>query len=155
MVDRISFVVYSRPAPQGSKKIIFNRLIESSQRVKPFRRDVHKVAEKSIPLDWDMSRPMHVTYLFQFARPKSHFTSTGKLSRTAPERPTGRNIGDIEKLARAVSDALTGVVYHDDSQVVEMDLRKTYDDQDLVLITARPLPTSPRYAIISTSQLPK
>ncbi len=153
MVNRLSFVVYSRAAPQGSKKLIFNRMIESSKRVKPFRQDVRIAAMDNTPAGWDLSQPMHVTYVFHFARPKSHFTSKGKLSRRAPEHPTGRNIGDIEKLARAVSDALTGVIYHDDSQVVEMDLRKTYDECDLVLITARPLPTSPRYAIMATTPL--
>lgn len=155
MVDRLSFVVYSRAAPQGSKKFIgIGRMIESSKRVKPFRDDVRLAAMDNVPAGWDLGQPMSVTYVFHFARPKSHYTKKGALSRNAPEHPTGRNIGDIEKLARAVSDALTGVVYHDDSQVVEMDLRKTYDECDLVLITARPLPTSPRHAIMAMSQLP-
>lgn len=36
---------------------------------------------------------------------------------------------DLDKLARAIGDALTGVVYHDDSQIVEMHCYKRIADK--------------------------
>ncbi len=51
---------------------------------------------------------------FVFARPASHWTTTGKLRKGAPDFP---GVPDLSKLVRAVEDALTGIVYRDDSLV--------------------------------------
>jgi len=139
---RVSFVVYSRAAPQGSKRYIGNGvMIESSKRVKPFRADVRKAAESAaLPPDWPMAAPMRVGMRFHFARPKSHFKGNGvALSKSAPEEATSHGLGDLEKLARSVNDALSGVLFHDDRQVVEMHLAKAYDSEDLVIISVEPL----------------
>ena len=139
---RVSFVVYSRAAPQGSKRHIGNGvMIESSKRVKPFRADVRKAAESAaLPPDWPMAAPVRVGFRFHFARPKSHFKCNGvALSKSAPEEATSHGLGDLEKLARSVNDALSGVLFNDDRQVVEMHLAKAYDSEDLVIISVEPL----------------
>ena len=139
---RVSFVVYSRAAPQGSKRHIGNGvMIESSKRVKPFRADVRKAAESAaLPHDWPMAAPMRVGFRFHFARPKSHFKRDGvALSKSAPEEATSHGLGDLEKLARSVNDALSGVLFDDDRQVAEMHLAKAYDSEDLVIISVEPL----------------
>jgi Holliday junction resolvase RusA-like endonuclease len=41
---------------------------------------------------------------------------------------------DLDKLIRAVLDALTGIAYEDDAQVVEIKASKTYDESTGVLI---------------------
>lgn len=41
---------------------------------------------------------------------------------------------DIDKLARAVLDALTGIVFRDDAQVVKLHCSKSYSDEASVLI---------------------
>lgn len=51
---------------------------------------------------------------FFFDRPKSHYTTTG-LRTTAVNGHTGRP--DVDKLLRAILDAMTGIVFEDDSQV--------------------------------------
>ena len=138
---RISFVVYSRAAPQGSKTYLGQgRMKESSKRVKPFRADV-KAAAMNVPLPegWPMEAPMRVGMRFHFARPKTHLTSKGALTKSAPQEATSHGLGDIEKLARAVNDALSGALFKDDRQVVEMHLAKAYDDQDLVTISVEPI----------------
>ena len=138
---RVSFVVYSRAAPQGSKTYLGQgRMKESSKRVKPFRADVKAAAmDVLLPKDWPMEAPMRVGYRFHFARPKTHFTSKGALTKSAPDEATSHGLGDIEKLARAVNDALSCVLFNDDRQVVEMHLAKAYDDQDLVTISVEPI----------------
>lgn len=74
---------------------------------------------------------MHITdnavsidVTFWFSRPKSHFTTKGKLSSCYQSRHTTRP--DTDKLIRAVLDALTGIAYRDDSQVDFITARKTY-----------------------------
>lgn len=43
--------------------------------------------------------------------------------------PTKRSGGDLDKLVRAVGDALAGVVYVDDSQIVRLLAQKRYADE--------------------------
>ncbi len=72
---------------------------------------------------------VRVSAEFFFARPKSHYGSgrnADKLKASAPARPTSKSVGDIDKLARAVLDALTGVAYKDDSQVTCLSASKFY-----------------------------
>lgn len=60
-------------------------------------------------------------------RPKSHY-GTGKraefLKESAPVWPTGKPDGD--NLAKTVKDALNGLAWHDDSQVVSLLVEKKY-----------------------------
>jgi crossover junction endodeoxyribonuclease RusA len=140
MPDRISFICYSRAAPQGSKSYIGNgRMIESSQRVKPFRSDLQGIAIDATPVDWDLGLEYHLKVDFHFLRPKSHFTSKGALTKAAPLFPTGRQIGDTDKLIRSVCDSLTGICFFDDSQVVDITAKKRFHSRDQVIITITPV----------------
>lgn len=44
--------------------------------------------------------------------------------------PIKARSGDLDKLSRAVNDALEGVVYKDDSQIVDLNLKKRYVQQE-------------------------
>ena len=46
---------------------------------------------------------------------------------------------DVDNVAKAVLDALSGVVFHDDSQVEKLLVRKVMGDRARVRVTARPL----------------
>ena len=140
MGDRISFIRYSRGAPQGSKRHLGNGvLVESSKRVKPFRTDLQGVAIEATPVDWDLGLEYHLKVDFHFLRPKSHLTSKGALTKAAPLFPTGRQIGDTDKLIRSVCDALTGITWYDDSQVVDITAKKRFFERDQVIITITPV----------------
>lgn len=127
--DFITFVVYGVPRPQGSKRHVGNGImVESSKHVKAWREDVSSAARKAYAgglIDGPVS--LHVT--FGFPRPRSHYR-TGKhaqeLKESAPKFHRGRP--DLSKLIRAVEDALTGVVWRDDSQVVDIKSTKGYGE---------------------------
>ena len=53
----------------------------------------------------------------------------------APKHPTTRP--DVLKLARAIEDSLTGVLWHDDSQIVSEHLRKHYGEPARVVVTVQ------------------
>ena len=140
MSDQVSFVCLSRAAPQGSKTYIGNgRMVEACKRVKPFRSDLQGIAIEATPVDWDLSLDYHLHVEFDFRRPKSHLTSKGALTKAAPLFPTGRQIGDTDKLIRSVCDALTGIVWYDDSQVVDITAKKRFRSRDQVIITITPV----------------
>ena len=125
--EPIEFTIPGAAAPQGSKRAIRLRtgrtvLVESSARVKPFRA----VAALAATQAWNRPPAEGVVALevaFRFVRPKSHHKSDGSLRAGAPLTP-GKP--DIDKLLRALLDALTGVVYVDDSQVACIWATKEY-----------------------------
>lgn len=71
--------------------------------------------------------PLILKLTFFQRRPNGHYgtgRNAGRLKDSAPEYPTTKP--DLTKLTRAVEDALTGIVWKDDSQVVKQDTRKLY-----------------------------
>jgi len=70
-------------------------------------------------------QPLCLTVNVYFQRPGSHLTSKGVLSAQGLREPFPKrhrinkmNIGDLDKLLRAIGDGLTGQVWKDDSQIV-------------------------------------
>ena len=142
-MNSLTFVVYGLPAPQGSKRHMGNGiLVESSKAVRPWRTDCKHAALACIPHDWDPSLPMSISVVFRFKRPAHHIIKSG-LSSTAPQHNTSGRHGDLSKLVRSTEDALTGVVYDDDRQIVTLAASKRYcvgDEPQGAVITITPIP---------------
>lgn len=131
----IRFTVHGKPEPAGSKKAYpFRRsnnslgasVVDANKSAKPWQAIVASEAREAHEGEL-LTGPLSVTLTFYMVRPKSHYR-TGKnshlLKDSAPPFPTTRP--DVLKLARAVEDALTKVVWHDDSQIVDEHLAKHY-----------------------------
>lgn len=71
--------------------------------------------------------PITLDLRFYYTRPKGHYNSKGLLTPSAPRRHTIKP--DATKLLRGTEDALTGVVYRDDSQVCRLIVTKEYSDK--------------------------
>ena len=110
------FFVAGRPVPQGSLMAVRNRVIHvNSAKLMDWRKRIalHAKQEGLIP-----NERAHVIHLdFVFLKPKS---SKRELCTVRP---------DLDKLVRAVLDALTGVAYFDDSQVIDIKAQKRYTDE--------------------------
>lgn len=120
----LTVTVHGLPAPQGSKRHVGNGvMIESSNKVKPWRQDVKFAAldvTRVIPGWLPLDGPLVASMVFTFARNKGHYR-TGRnahlLKDTAPDRHS--STPDLSKLVRSTEDALTGVVWKDDARVSE------------------------------------
>lgn len=128
------------PATQGSKRHVGNGIMrETNARLPAWRSTVANAAlATNYPLT---AAPVSISIVFRFLRPKGHFLKSG-LSPKAPLHLTSKQKGDIDKLSRAVLDALTGTLLHDDSQVVQLSAHKRYTTQQErpgALITIIPL----------------
>lgn len=134
----LKFFVRGDPATQGSKRAIFipklNRAIvtEDCKRNKSWRSDVRNEAQIAVNHSgWQITdKPIKLQLTFVLRRPKSHYNSKGVLRPNAPTYHTKKP--DTVKLARAVEDALKGLVWADDSQVCEEIIIKRYDSAALV-----------------------
>ncbi len=123
----VSFFVPGVPAPQGSKRHVGKgRMVESSKAVGPWRSTVAlaaRAAHNGAPIDG----PVRVSCAFVFPRPKHHLRANGEVRESAPWRHSSRP--DIDKLARAVLDGITGIVLRDDGQVSSLLVQKWYGNE--------------------------
>ncbi len=55
------------------------------------------------------------------------------------ERTQNSPVHDVDNVAKAVLDALTGVVFHDDSQVEKLYVEKVEGERPRVTVRARPM----------------
>ena len=122
------------PAPQGSKTHKGRGvMVESCKRTEPWRTDVKFVAERALrSVQWRAKMPMQVEATFVFKRPNDQHVSNDparELKASALKYPAKR-IGDLDKLCRAICDALTGVAYDDDCQVVSLIAHRRYANPD-------------------------
>jgi Holliday junction resolvase RusA-like endonuclease len=81
-----------------------------------------------------LAEPLQMRLMFFLPRPKGHFgtgKNSAKLKASAPLAPAVKP--DLDKLVRAVLDALTGVVFRDDCQVAGLSCSKLYADHPYTL----------------------
>lgn len=117
----LTFKVTGKPITQGSMRVFNGHITHNkSAELLKWRKAVGTAAQQFIiqPLEGAVV----MTLKFHLLKPKT-------VKREKPTVPP-----DADKLARAVFDALTGIIYKDDSQVIKMDLEKCYSSWEGVEI---------------------
>lgn len=123
------------PRPAGSKRAFPIKkggaytgrvaVVDSNPASKDWKCDVaHAAKEAMTGLQPIVGKPIMVAMSFWMQRPKAHFRANGDLKHGVPEYHSSKP--DALKLARAVEDALTGIVWGDDSQIAREVLVKSY-----------------------------
>lgn len=128
-METIEFAVLGEPSPEGSTKAFYipklNRTVITHQNQKSleaWRNRVATEAQRMIEdLPWvaDGDSAYTVDVEFVLSRPAS-------ISAHRRLHPIVKP--DIDKLIRAINDALTGILFCDDCQVVSMSVVKDYND---------------------------
>ena len=128
-------VVRGKPAPQGSKVSFRNGYMkEASQFLMPWRNQIVSACiEQKINNGKIIEDPVEIFIDFLFHRPQTHY-GTGRNERnlkpSAPQYPTTRTTGDIDKLCRSTLDGLSipsgGILLRDDSLVVNLRAKKSF-----------------------------
>lgn len=69
--------------------------------------------------------PIHITLSCYFARPQAHYNTKGQVKeRYAAASPLVKP--DLSNILKAVEDALNGIVWYDDVQIVRETIEKQY-----------------------------
>ncbi len=145
----IHFFVPGIPRPGGSKNAFpFKRkdgstgvrLTDAGKHTKKWRECVSAAARQAYsgPV---LTEALALAMVFYMPRAKGHYgtgRNAGKLKASAPAFHT--KAPDLTKLVRAAEDALTGIIWLDDSQVVHQKVGKVYTSDEFpgVLITIKP-----------------
>lgn len=131
----IRFDVLGTPAPKGSARAFINKNTgrafvapggarSTEVKIKAWSTAVREAAaDIAGPRDAPIyvGTPLEVAIVFRIARPASHWgtgKNAGRISPRAPAAPMTKP--DIDKLARTTLDALTGVVFDDDSRIASL-----------------------------------
>ena len=134
--------VYGLPRPAGSKRVF---LVGKGAERRPVVTDdckggpdwrasvQHAIAQayRSAPL----LGPLELSLYFTMPRPSGHLGRRGVLRPSAPPYPARKP--DVTKLVRAVEDAATGLLWHDDAQIVTQAAAKRYGERPGVIIHCR------------------
>jgi crossover junction endodeoxyribonuclease RusA len=113
-LETYSFTVEGTPVPQGSMSVFNGRIVhQKSKELMAWRNAINNACR-------DVMEPLEgaveVAIVFLMPRPKT-------VQRATPHvRP------DVDKLARAVLDGLTGSAFADDAQVVKLEAVKKYGE---------------------------
>ena len=143
VATRASFTVYGLPVPQGSKSAIRQGprtlIVERGRKtLNPWRGQIAMTA--AAILVKPITEPVEVELTFTLPRPKSHFRSGSRAAELREDAPVYvSHRPDVDKLARAVLDALTGVAFLDDGQVSCLIAAKVYGDRPGVEVEIREL----------------
>ena len=122
----IEFTVLGEPKAQGSKRAFpikkggqFTGKVAMTESagdgLKLWRSRLVEAVSQHAPPDGPWTEAVSVTIDFRMPAPK----------KPKHKLPIGR-VGDIDKLARAVLDTLSGIIIADDSQVVRLHVTKVY-----------------------------
>jgi Holliday junction resolvase RusA-like endonuclease len=120
----VLFVVRGKPVPQGSMRAVSGRGQKAGRTVflpqlpdlTTWRQLVAFTAQRAWRRAPVGNEPLALALDFYLHRPAS----------AKRVYPCAHGRLDADKLARGVMDALSGVIYHDDAQVVDLMVRKRY-----------------------------
>lgn len=124
--------VMGLPQQQGSKNPWGG---EANKKLAPWRGHV----TQTVGEEWEAAGrslllgPVELHVTFAFPRPKAHYRANGELKANAPHYKT--SAPDLDKLVRAIGDALTARVFRDDAQVAVWRVEKVYDETTYATIT--------------------
>lgn len=147
MSEPIYFYIAGIPAPGGSKRAFALRkggvltgrvaMVDAGgQRTKDWRQACVTFAHEHRPPE-PFRGPLRVDFRFVMPRPKYHFRKDGTLIPSASTHHVGKP--DRTKLTRSTEDAMKGILWADDSQIVQGETIKEYGAQPGCHITVTPL----------------
>jgi Holliday junction resolvase RusA-like endonuclease len=140
-MSQLTFVAYCKPEPMGSTKGFVLKgkwgakdraiLTSSNKNLKPYRGQVTREAVAALeaaglaqPMA-DKHVPVSMVMDFYFSKPPS----IPKKRMEMVVKP------DLSKIIRSTEDALIGLAYVDDAQIVEMSVRKHYGTPERVEVS--------------------
>lgn len=150
-VPDFRLVVFGQAKPAGSKRALplggkkGNRaiVVDANPNSREWKDQVATEARLAMLKRELLDGPLQAEFTIYVRRPKSHY-GTGKnahrIKASSPDYPTVKP--DLLKLARGIEDALTGIVYPDDAQIVTEILKKRYDTPERAEIIIRRLNNS-------------
>lgn len=128
---RIAFTVYGNPVPKGRPRVVRLKngksLTFTPDKTAAWEESIQGQALKHMP-ERLLEGPLAVTMTFYFVKPAS-----ARRRKYPHVRP------DLDNAVKSVKDALNGLMWKDDAQIVDLIALKRYDSQPRVEIVIEEL----------------
>lgn len=141
-MKEIYFIVDGKVQPKQRPRVFRNKYTGRTQTITPQATvDYENKVKASFYEACDgekffLTGAVHMTVNVYVAIAKSTPKKTREKMLTGELKPITRT-GDLDNLFKAISDALNGVAYDDDSQIIDATIRKFYGEQAKAEITIR------------------
>ena len=127
----INFIVPGQPQGKGRPRVTRNGTY-TPQKTKDYQNTIKDIAELHCK-EYFMLEPLKATLICYYQIPKSMPKYKRVLVKEGKLYPIVKP--DIDNVAKAILDALNGVVYKDDNQIVELYIKKLYSDHPCIEVT--------------------
>jgi Holliday junction resolvase RusA-like endonuclease len=153
----IQFAVHGIAQPAGSKRAFIPKrrdgslvtrvngspmvsIVDANPKAKSWKQEVASAAAAVMLGRTLLQGPLRLSVVFIMPRPLGHYGSGKNEGIVKPRAPRWHTVKpDVTKLIRAVEDALTGIVWRDDSQVCEASQCKIYGESASVRVSIEEL----------------
>lgn len=153
---RVSFFVPGEPGTKGSARAVpytgrdgkqHAAVRNDAKRAAPWSASVALAAERAMAGRPPIEGPVRVELVWWVARPKAHYFTGRRAGQLRPDAPMFKATKpDGDKLERCAWDAMTGIVFSDDSRIVTWSGAKPYSVNGLIgmQVTVRAMPAPAR-----------
>ena len=132
---KLAFIIPGRVKAKQSVKFTFTGIKYTPREVKRYANDVRIAFFCNYP-NWNylefQNKPLKVTIEVHFAIPHSFSKKKREQALKDEIRPTIRP--DCDNICKNLCDALSGMAYPDDKQIVSLIVNKYYADSDSVRV---------------------
>ena len=127
------FMVYGEPVGKGRPRFAKRGNFVSTytpQKTKTYEDEIRMMASAAMGSSEPLETPVTVAIYIRVGIPKSFSKQKRKDALANIERPTKKP--DIDNIAKCFLDAMNGIVYLDDKQVVSLHITKEYAETPAV-----------------------
>ena len=121
----IEFTVPGRPVPMARPRVTMHGTY-TPKRCRDYKAAVSIAAKVAMVGKEPIEGAVALFIKLGYGAPQSWTKAKRAAASGNAIRPIGRNTGDADNHAKAIMDALTGIVWKDDSQVVCLTVEKWY-----------------------------
>lgn len=129
----LKFVVPGKPQGKGRPRFTRSGHAYTPEKTRAYERQIADVARAAIGPQQPLDCALRLELLIVFAPPASWSKKRRALALSGFARPMVKP--DADNVVKAFGDALEGIVYVNDTQLVEIAARKVYGETDHVSVT--------------------
>ena len=132
----INIYVAGQPVGKARPRVTRSGRVYTPTKTMKAEASIQDAAREAMQGQQPLEGPVYVSAAFNMEIPTSWTKGKQSKARSDELMPTAKP--DLDNLAKTILDALNGIVYRDDSQVVQMAISKRYSDEPGTFITIRP-----------------
>jgi Holliday junction resolvase RusA-like endonuclease len=132
----INIYVAGQPVGKARPRVTRSGRVYTPTKTMKAEASIQDAAREAMQGQQPMEGPVYVSAAFNMQIPISWTKTKRQQAGIGSVMPAGKP--DIDNLAKTVMDALNGIAYRDDSQVVQLAISKRYSDEPGTFITIRP-----------------